>query len=451
MRACYTDGMTEDLHEHSGLDYLKELPHARPHIHETRTFPEGFLWGAATSSHQVEGNCDNNDWWDWEKVEGHITDGTPSGVACDHYNRYEEDFDIAKDMNNNAHRLSIEWSRIEPEEGKWDHGEVEHYRKVLTALRQRGMKTMVTSWHFTLPKWFVEQGGWESSASVGFFKRYNEFLAKEIGDLVDIWITINEPMVYLGQSYGIGVWPPGKVSKLKSIHVFSKMVLAHKAAYKVIHEVLDDGDKKPVVGIAKNVITFEPYRKQNVIDNMFVYFADRFFNRQFFLWTKGTHDYIGINYYFHYRVKSLPSGTSGFFYEVHTENREVSDMGWEINPEGIFMAVMAMHRYKLPIYITENGLANGDDGKRPRTLVATLKELYHATKAGADVRGYFHWSLLDNYEWEKGFSGRFGLVAIDYETLKRTPRRSAYVYAEICKENGIPHDLLRFMGHSVRW
>jgi len=445
-------GQDSENHSHGGLDYLSELPQARPHIHETRKFPEGFLWGSASSSHQAEGG-NNNDWTDWEKIPGHILDGSQSGRACDHYNRYEEDFDIAKSLNQNAQRISVEWARIEPEEGKWDMDEVVHYRKVLQAIKDRGMQVMFTCWHFTLPKWFAAKGGWESPDAIDRFGRYVELLASEYGDLVDIWITINEPMVYLLQSYGAGVWPPGVRNQFRSVHVFGKMTLAHRRAYKVIHRIVDArGGGKAKVGIAQNVITFEPYRKQSIADTLFVWFADRMFNHQFFIWSrKDSHDFIGINYYFHYRIKNRPEKPSQFFFEVHTENREVSDLGWEINAPAIFDAIMGMTRYGKPIYISEHGVANADDGKRPRIIVAALKEVYHAIKAGVDIRGYFHWSLIDNFEWEKGFSGRFGLVAIDYTTMKRTPRRSAYVYAEICKENGIPHTLLRYMGHGVRW
>lgn len=441
-------------HPHGAIDYLSELPQARPHIHETRKFPDGFLWGSATSSHQVEGGNANNEWWDWEKTPGHILDGTVSGRACDHYTRYEEDFDIAKSLHQNAHRLSVEWSRIEPEEGKWDMDEVIHYRRVLEALKARGMKVMLTCWHFTLPKWFAAKGGWESGDAIRLFDRYVSFLAAEYGDLVDIWVTMNEPMVYLVQSYGAGIWPPGVKSPIRNVHVFGKMCLSHKAAYRSLHRILDGRPgvhAKAMVGIAQNIITFEPYRKQSIIDGVFVWFADKAFNRQFFIWTKGFHDFIGINYYFHYRIKYVPKNIAQLFVEVHTENREVSDLGWEINTQGIFDAIISMNRYRKPIIITEHGVANADDGKRPRIIVAALKEVYHAIQSGVDIRGYFHWSLIDNYEWEKGFSGRFGLVAIDYVTMKRTPRRSAYVYADICKENGVPHSLLRFMGHGVRW
>jgi beta-glucosidase len=233
--------------------------------------------------------------------------------------------------------------------------------------------------------------------------------------------------------------------------VFQKLVRAHRAAYKTLHRRLDRPGRRALVGISQNVITFEPYRKESLGDTLFVWFADRVFNRQFFIWTKGRHDFIGINYYFHYRVKYVPSKVSQLFYEVHTENRSLSDLGWEMNPQGIFEAIMNMARYKLPIYITEHGVANADDSKRPRLLVAGLMEVYHAIRAGVDVRGYFHWSLLDNFEWEKGFAGRFGLVAIDYATGQRTPRRSAYIYQEICRANGMPHQLLKFTGHGIRW
>jgi beta-glucosidase len=439
-----------DEHSHTGIDYLSELPQARPHIHETRKFPDGFLWGAATSSHQVEGGT-KNDWSAWEKVPGHVLDNTTAEVACDHYRRYEEDFDLAKSLGQNAHRLSLEWSRIEPEEGKWDMDAVVHYRRVLEALRARGMKVMLTLWHFTLPQWFAAKGGWESGEALRDFERYADFAAKEFGDLVDNWITINEPMVYLVQSYGSGAWPPGKRNPFSNVHVFGKLCLGHRKAYHAIHRVMKLQGKTAMVGIAQNVITFEPYRKQSLVDNIFVWFADKAFNRQFFIWTKGCHDFIGINYYFHYRIKYVPTNIAQFFYEVHTENRETSDLGWEINTQGIFEAIISMSRFKLPIIITEHGVANADDGKRPRIIVAAIKEVYHAIKSGVDVRGYFHWSLIDNFEWEKGFSGRFGLIAIDYHTLKRTPRRSAYVYEEICRENGVPHRLLRFVGHGVRW
>ncbi|MFH1047162.1 MAG: glycoside hydrolase family 1 protein [Patescibacteria group bacterium] len=441
----------DDAHlQHELPSYISDLPQARPHIHETRKFPDGFLWGAATSSHQVEGGNDRNDWWRWEQ-QGRVMDQQVSGLACDHYCRYEEDFDLAAAMGNNAHRLSIEWSRIEPVEGQFDMREVLHYRRVLEALQLRGLKSMVTLWHFTLPTWFTDQGGWLNPQALQQFERYVKFIAGELGDLVDLWNTINEPMIYLGQAYATGAWPPGTRSNWKFFRGFVRLVKAHKLAYRALHRALDTDSQKAQVGIAKNVVTYEPYRRYSEIDAVFIRLMDRLFNHQFFVWTRGHHDFIGINYYFHYRVKTRPTKATNFFFEVHTENREVSDLGWEVHPPGIFEALMSFSRYKLPIYISENGIASADDGKRPRFLVSMLKEVYHAIKAGADVRGYFHWSLLDNFEWEKGFAGRFGLIAVDFATQKRTPRRSYFVYQDICRENGLHHDLLRFVGHGVRW
>jgi beta-glucosidase len=434
----------------SGLGYLNDLPVPRPHIHETRKFPDGFLWGTATSAHQVEGGTDRNDWHDWEQQPAKIIDGTVTGRCTDHYNRYEEDFDLAQSFHNNAHRLSVEWSRIETADGGWDYEAIAHYRRVLESLHRRGFKVMLTAWHFTLPRWLADKGGWQWAGAPARFARFCRLLAREYGDLVDFWVTINEPMVYLGQAYGIGVWPPGKTSRWAFAQAFFNIARGHRMAYRALHRQLDRKRHKARVGIAKNIITFEPYRKV-LTDTIFVRVADNVFNHQFFFWTRRYHDYIGINYYFNYRVKYLPTGTANFFYEVHAENREQSDLGWEINAAAIFRAIMDMWRYRLPIYITEHGVANADDAKRPRLIINALREIYHAIKAGADVRGYFHWSLLDNYEWEKGFSGRFGLVAVDYLTLKRTPRRSAYIYAEICRENGIPHHLLKFTGHGIRW
>ncbi|MFH2063305.1 MAG: glycoside hydrolase family 1 protein [bacterium] len=431
-------------------NHLFELPAARPHIHETRKFPEGFLWGTATSSHQVEGGNVANDWYLWEKA-GHVTDGQVSGQACDQYNRYEEDLDLAAELGNNAHRLSIEWSRVETSDGQFDQDEILHYRRVLEALRKRGVTVMVTLWHFTLPQWFAERGGWESRDAVSKFARYADRMAAELGDLVDLWITINEPIVYLGQSYGTGAWPPGRRSVWRLVRVFMRLAHAHRAAYVTLHRRLDSDGYRARVGIAKNVVTYEPYRRYSEVDSLFIRLADRLFNHQFFIWTRKRHDFIGVNYYFHYRIRYRPTKVSSFFHEVHTENREVSDLGWEINPDGMFDALMSMSRYGLPIYVTENGIASADDGKRPRALVGMVKEVYHAIKAGVDVRGYFHWSLLDNFEWEKGYDGRFGLVAVDFKTQQRTPRRSFYVYQDICRNNGIRHELLRFLGHGIRW
>lgn len=405
--------------------------------HKPRRFPEGFLWGAATSSHQVEGG-NANDWTDWEAQPGRIRDGSNTAVACDHYRRYAEDFDMAAALGHNAHRFSLEWSRIEPEEGRWDMAAVTHYREVLLALHARGLRTMVTAWHFSLPKWVAARGGWEHPEAPRLFARYCAFVAGELGDLVDLWSTINEPMVYLSMGYLEGTWPPGRRRLPAAWRTFNNLVRGHRLAYATMHAKLDRPGERARVGIAQNCQAFEPYRSGSPLDRLVVRLADWFYNHAFFRRTGGAHDYIGVNYYFHNRLKFVPRRVSRFFYETHNENREVSDLGWEIHPEGMYRAIMDMRRYGRPIYVTENGVASADDRLRTAFITAMVGSMHRALRDGADVRGYFHWSLIDNFEWDKGYGPRFGLVAIDYTTQRRTPRPSAYLYKEICEANSLP-------------
>lgn len=420
------------------------------HEHAVLKFPPGFLWGSSTSAHQVEGGNDKNDWWAWEENTKHIADGLRSGDASGHYPRYKEDFSFAHSHHQNAHRLSIEWSRVEPVEGEWDVNELRHYREVLTELKKQFFTVMLTLNHFTLPTWVVSDGGWENAKTVARFNRFVKWVADELGDLVDLWVTVNEPMIYISQGYVYGVWPPGKKSIVSAYRVFRNLVRAHKKAYTTLHATLGRKDQAVRVGIAQNVISFEPYRRHKILDMWFVRFADRLWNHWFFSRTMHCHDFIGINYYFHYRVACVPRDYAHFFFQVRNENREVSDVGWEVYPSGIFRVIADMATYGKPIYITENGIAVTNDDKRIRFIVAHTKEIYHAIQAGFDVRGYFHWSLLDNFEWEKGFGPRFGLIEVDYTTMERTPRKSLSIYGEIAAENGIKHDLLRFMGHMVK-
>lgn len=420
------------------------------HHHEPFRFPKGFLWGTATSSHQIEGGNDKNDWWQWEEQAGHIEGGAKSGKAADSWHRWQEDLALARDMHLNAQRFSIEWSRIEPEEGKWDEKTIEHYRAMLKAHRDAGMITMLTIHHFTLPQWVAARGGWEDRSTVKYFVRFVKKVAEVYAPLVDFWITLNEPIIYLTQAYLYGVWPPGKKGIVRLLRAFLHLAKAHRLAYRVIHEVCREKTKKePQVGIAQNVISYSPYRLHKVGDLLFVAIVDWLWNHAFFSFTRREHDFIGVNYYFHYRVAFVPKDYSHFFFQVRREDREASAMGWEINPPGIFSALQDMMVYKKPIYITENGLATTNDHKRERFIAGHLKEVYHATKAGVDVRGYFYWSLIDNFEWDKGFWPRFGLHEVNYKTGERTPRRSAAVYGQIARDNEISHDLMRFMGHEV--
>ncbi|MCL5784481.1 MAG: glycoside hydrolase family 1 protein [Patescibacteria group bacterium] len=417
------------------------MPTSKPipkHDHATLTFPKDFLWGAATSAHQVEGNNIHNDWWDWEN-KGKIP---PSGEACDQYHRYEEDFDLVKSLNHNAHRLSLEWSRIEPEEGKFDQNEIDHYKSVLKALKDRGITVMLTLHHWTNPLWFAKKGGWENRKSSYYFERFIKTIAPQIKDYVDIWITINEPGIYVWHMYIDPQFPNSKKGLLGQIKTYRNFALAHKKAYQLLHKITP---KKPV-GIAQNVQSYSAYHKHSVIEQLGVIVSDVIANHGFYLLTKGYHDFLGVNYYFHHRLKR-----EGLFpkeVDVSGFTRDVSDLGWEIFPEGIF-DVLTDLADGLPIYITECGIAASNDDRRIRFLMQYLQEVYRAIQAGVDVRGFFYWSLLDNYEWFRGFGPRFGLVEVDYQTQKRLLRPSALIYADIIKHNGIRHELMKFLGHRV--
>jgi len=407
-------------------------------------FPDGFLWGAATSSHQVEGG-NRNDWSEWEKEnadklakvaptkyvdwqvkkfpEAMTPENYISSRACDHYNLYEKDFDIARELGHNAHRFSIEWSRIEPEEGKFNKAEVEHYRKVIKAIKDRGMEPFVTLWHWTLPVWMAEKGGYENKEFVHYFSRYSEFIAKNFGKEIKFWITLNEPTSIIASSYITGTWPPQRRNMITAWKLYKTFALAHIEAYKHIHAADSDAQ----VGFANLLHSFEPYRRKWFLDELMVRIGKYLTNRRMLNLTRGYNDFLTVQYYFHNRFR--------FPRKVRTENLPVTDMNWEIFPHGIYRIIKKLKEHNLPIYVTENGLADADDSRRESFIRHHLWEIHQAISEGADVRGYFHWSLLDNFEWDKGFWPRFGLVEVDYKTMERKVRKSAWEYAKICKSN----------------
>jgi beta-glucosidase len=414
------------------------------HDHAPLEFPNGFLWGAATSAHQVEGNNDQSDWWFWE-----LKNQPPqkrSGRAADHYKRYKEDFSLAKELGHNSHRLSIEWSRIEPHEGVFDQTQIDHYINVLSNLKEQGFTVMLTLHHFSNPEWIAQIGGWENGKTVDFFNRFVDRILPEIKQYVDMWITINEPGVYVYMGYETAMWPPQKKSKVAAGKVFWNLAQAHKKAYETIHKHVQNAQ----VGIAHNAASFSHLHHHSLLEAVTVWTYDFGANHAFFYLTGlDTHDFIGINYYFNKYISFDGEHSMPGALDITDTKKEITDMGWEIHPEGIFSVLMDFSDYHKPIYITENGLASTNDDRRARFLISYLKEIYHAIQFGVDVKGYFHWSLLDNFEWADGFTPRFGLIEVDYYTQNRVPRPSAYLYSEIIASNKIPHHFLKFVGHTV--
>lgn len=382
-------------------------------------FPKEFLWGTATSAHQTEGN-NLNDWSVWEP--GKTIDGSVSSIACGSYHYFKKDISLAKKLNNNAYRFSIEWSRIEPKQGQFNTKALRHYQAVINECLKQKIKPVVTLHHFTHPLWFSTIGGWENQAAPHIFNNYVIYLAQNITG-VEIWCTINEPMIYAWNAYGRGHWPPQKRNLNAWQKVVNNLIQAHSLAYQSLHLA----NKKCLVGIANNSQYFEPvndYWFNKKINKIAKYII----NDYFFQKISGYQDYLGINYYFY---KLIGLGRRSL------DNLPHSDLGWPINPYGLYDVLMSAKKYNLPIYILENGIADAKDQYRTDFIREHLKMVHRAIQNGCDIKGYFYWSLLDNFEWDKGFTPRFGLYTVDYPSLKRQPRPSSKVYANICKNNGL--------------
>jgi len=383
------------------------------------TFPKGFYWGAASASYQVEGGIENNDW----AYEARTSKKVPTAHGGpDHFNRFEDDFDIAKSLGHNAHRFSIEWARIEPEEGEFSPDAIRHYQKVIRSLKKRGLEPFVTLWHFTLPKWLYEKGGLESKGFPEYFARYCAYVAKHLGHDCEHWVTMNEPNVIASNGWFRGEWPPFKKRKFRTMNrVLTNLADAHILAYKRMKE----HDLVAEVGIVKDNIYFHanwnPFNK--IAAKAIRYFWNfRFLNRVY-----PYTDSIGLNYYFHKK-----------FGDDATYKK--SDMGWELYPEGVYHTLMELKRYEKPVFVAEAGIADAHDIYRGQYIKDLVYWMHRAIDDGVPLKGYMYWSLMDNYEWAFGYTKRFGLVEIDYETKERHIRESAYVLRTIAQENGVMVD-----------
>lgn len=392
-------------------------------------FPEGFLWGAATAAHQVEGDDMNNDWGEFE-LQGHVKDGVTSGIAANHYNMYEQDFDLMKAMNLNSYRFSIEWNRIEPEEGRFDQNEIEHYRDVLKSLRERGITPMVTLHHFTNPIWVADKGGWENPQTINDYVEYVEYTVSQLKDEVELWITINEPLAYIGCGYVQKKWPPYKQELQAVPAVFLNMTRAHNLAYDSIHTI----DNSSQVGIAEHTAYIEPENQNNILENIGAYLIDFGWNRLFVNGVRSKLDFIGLHYYYKNEVSLslIPIALSG-----DPKSLEHNEWTQKYNPEGLYYVLKDFKEYNIPIYITENGTYDGNDVPREQFIREHLIQIWYAIQDGVDVRGYYYWALLDSFEWAEGFSLNFGLVKVDRVTLERSIKPDALDYAMIAGNNKI--------------
>ncbi len=424
----------------------------------TYHFPKGFLWGTATASHQVEGNNTNNNWYQWEE-SGHTVH--KSGLAADWWGgRWREDFDRAAETGQNAHRFSIEWSRVQPTPDTWDEESIEKYRAMLRGLRERGMTALVTLHHFTDPLWVMEKGAWETDAIIPIFEKYVRKMVDALKEYVNLWVTINEPNVYALGGYVLGSFPPGKNDLKLSMRVLGNMLKAHAAAYRAIHELQPEAR----VGYAHHYRPMIPRWKWSPLDRLMRNIRYNGLNMGFpsaistgvmkspvgnqaIPEAKNAQDFFGLNYYSVDTVWfDITRPGELFSNSGYSKGADMSDTNFIANiPTGIFDSIKWVERTypNLPIIITENGVEDSDDHMRPRYLAQHLHQVWRAVNFNWQVKGYFHWSLVDNFEWERGWTQRFGLWGLDVETQKRIRRPSVDLYAEICKENGISSEMIQ--------
>ena len=408
----------------------------------TPAWPAGFLWGTATAAHQVEGGNVHNDWSRFERLPGTIAHGDSSGIATDHWNRVAEDIGLMRALGANAYRFSIEWSRLEPVEGQWDDEAWTHYADEIAQLKEAGQEPVVTLLHFTLPAWMADRGGATAPDFPEKFGRFAKEAAKRLGLQVRWWCTINEPNVQMFFGYVAGAWPPGVKDKAQAVKAYEGLLRAHGKAAAALRATDDDA----FIGLAVNMIWFEPANRWNPIEYVVANSAASGFNWSFYesIRTgrmqfrmpgfptldvaapelKGTIDWVGINYYRRNLVRFKPSAPG--MVDISAGPGPLSDAKVEIYPAGQLALVReAWQRYHLPIVITENGVADSAGVHRPMFVRQHAYALKQAIAEGIDVRGAFHWSLMDNFEWAEGYGWRFGLYRMDLSTLSRTPAKGS--------------------------
>ncbi len=421
----------------------------------TLHFPSDFRWGTATSAYQVEGNNRQSDWWAWEAQDGRILNGDHSGLACDWWENAEADLDIAAELGTNAIRIGLEWSRIEPEPSVFNSGALDRYRQILQACHDRGLEPMVTLHHFSNPLWLVEKGDFSSEIVVDYFRRYTAKVVDSLGDLVPIWITINEPMTYVFMRYLSGAFPqPASASLSSAMRAVHNLLRCHAAAYHTIKERYPGAQ----VGVASNLAVFEARPPSNALDKWWAGQVSQLYNNAWLDATQtgtwrsplgrkrianlaGTFDFVGLNYYTRFLLRFPPP--KGIIEPEWGPDAVVSDGNYgEVYAYGLYQLIEHVWlRYQRLMYVTENGVPDSADRLRPGFIMDHLRQIWHAVSFCYPVMGYYHWTLVDNFEWDRGWSQRFGLVALDTATQARTWRPSAHLYQEICRTGTITSDM----------
>ncbi|MBO0731454.1 MAG: family 1 glycosylhydrolase [Acidimicrobiaceae bacterium] len=386
------------------------------------TFPEGFLWGVATAAHQIEGGNVNNDWWAWEHNPASGC-REPSGDACDSYNRWDQDVDLVAGLGLGAYRFSLEWSRIEPAPGEFSTAALAYYRRICEACLGRGIEPVVTFHHFTLPRWLADRGGWEADGAPECFAEFVSRAGAALGDVIGRACTINEPNVVGVMGYTMGEFPPGVKNDLKR-HLAVNDVLVH--AHRLAIEALRAGPGRFPVGMTLSM-------DELVADEGGESFRDGAEEvlQDTFLRATGGDDFIGVQGYT--RIHFGPEGKADDDPAIPT-----TQMGYEYWPQVVEHIVRRAGRATgIPVIVTESGIATDDERQRVRYLDEALRGVLRCVDEGIDVRGFFVWSLLDNFEWARGYHPKFGLVAVDRETFERRPKPSAGWFGDVARSNAL--------------
>lgn len=402
-----------------------------------------FLWGVATSAFQLEGSP-YADWTTWDEILSEKPDIT------NHYFLYKEDLALLKDLGVNAYRFSLEWSRIQPRERVWDEKAIRHYQEIVEILVDNHIEPMLTLNHFTHPLWFMKKYPWHEDASVEKFLIFVEKMVRTF-EGVRYWITFNEPYVLVLAGYFEGCTPPAIKDESLGVKALTNILKAHGRAYDVIHSHIPDA----MVSIAHNMASFAPWSKWNPLDRLLVKIAKHFYNHSLLdaflsgslsikfpfrkaieiaVPIKGKLDFFGVNYYTRMHLRFNPLKEMG----IEMRHRDIdghglTDMGWEIHPRGLEKVLRNASKLNVPLIITENGIATRDSQKKIRFMQRHIDVLEKCRREGRDIRGYFYWTLIDNYEWLQGLDSRFGLYTVDFQTLERRPTNAAAYYSYLIK------------------
>lgn len=408
-----------------------------PDRHPYRPSPDNFLVGPATAAHQVEGNNIHNDWWAHEKsfAPGYSS----SGRACDSFNRPERDAQAVENMNCNAYRFSLEWSRIEPNQGQFDESAVQHYIEVINDLIARGIEPVVTIHHFTNPLWFEEEGGWKNPKSVEWFTKFVEYIVPRINGRINIWLTFNEPNVMVQHKYMTGDWYPHEKNMIDPYYsVYPNLIQAHRYAYQIIKKHNPDAQ----VGITSNFAHLQPIKNIFLPINYYYYLMySRFSNHYMYRHLKNEMDFIGLNFYTRAQFTIAPQDLLRGKPHIRLSPKppeKPDDLEFDAHPEDLSQVVRLLAKqYQKPILITENGFVSNNDQGRANYIAGINQELLQLrqeTANGLLLFGYLHWSLMDNFEWHLGVAAKFGLHSVDPETFDLIPKPSAHVFADIARE-----------------